>query len=294
MPPAPSLDEFFEAWQPDSSYYAQLRYALADYRSLDHDGGWETIPLGPTLKPGMSDPRVPALRERLSLTDGADPMASGAPDLYEPTLVEAVERFQARHGLDKDGVVGPGTLIAMNVPIQDRIGEIEMAMERWRWMPRDLGSQYLMVNIAGFDLRRVKDDQVEERMSVVVGKPYSRTPVFSDRIRYLEFNPYWTVPSGIAVKEQLGRLRSNPASLSAQGFQAIRGGKAYDLSSINWNNYGPGNFPYQMRQQPGPKNALGRVKFMFPNEHNVYLHDTPSRSAVFAQPNAPSAMAASA
>lgn len=275
---APDLDEVFAQWQPDSSYYVLLRNALAYYRTLEHDGGWGTVPLGPTLKPGMSDPRVTALRERLALTDGADPSASGPPDIYDPILVEAVERFQSRHGLDKDGVVGPGTLIAMNVPIEDRIGEIEMAMERWRWMPRDLGSQYLIVNIAGFELRRVKDDRVEERMSVVVGKPYSRTPVFSDRVRYLEFNPYWTVPAGIAVKEELGRLRSNPGSLSAQGFQAIRGGTAYDLRSIDWNNYGPGNFPFQLRQQPGPKNALGRVKFMFPNEHNVYLHDTPSRS----------------
>jgi len=276
---ADDLVEYFDAVQPPSSYYASLRGALAQYRELQVEGGWAPVPLGPTLKPGMTDPRVAALRERLATTDGADPAPAGNAEFYDEALVKAVERFQARHGLDVDGVVGPAALVAMNVPIEDRIQEIELAMERWRWMPRDLGEQYLMVNIAGFELRRVKDGRAEERMSVVVGKPYSRTPVFSDQVRYIELNPYWTVPSGIAVKEELGKLRSNPGGLASQGFQAVRGKDVYDLTSINWSNYGPGNFPFQLRQQPGPKNALGRVKFMFPNEHDVYLHDTPSRAA---------------
>ncbi|MCX5578400.1 L,D-transpeptidase family protein [Kaistia terrae] len=275
---ADDLVDFFDALQPPSDYYASLRGALAQYRELAMEGGWDLVPLGPTLKPGMTDPRVADIRERLSITDGADPEPQGGDETYDAELVKAVERFQARHGLDVDGVVGPAVLVAMNVPIEDRVQEIELAMERWRWMPRDLGQQYLMVNIAGFELRRVKDGRAEERMSVVVGKPYSRTPVFSDQVRYIEINPYWTVPSGLAVKEELGKLRSNPGGLASQGFEAVRGKDVYDLRSINWANYGPGNFPFQLRQQPGPKNALGRVKFMFPNEHSVYLHDTPSRS----------------
>ncbi|WP_018185200.1 L,D-transpeptidase family protein [Kaistia granuli] len=275
---ADSLDDFFESWQPSSSYYASLRGALAQYREFEAEGGWDLVPLGPPLKPGMTDPRVAYIRARLAVTDAADPEGPSGADTYDPDLVAAVERFQARHGLDVDGVVGPAVLVAMNVPVEDRVQEIVLAMERWRWMPRDLGQQYLMVNIAGFDLRRVKDGETEQRMSVVVGKPYSRTPVFSDMVRYIELNPYWTVPAGIAVKEELGKLRSNPGGLAAQGFEAVRGKDVFDLRSINWSNYGPGNFPFQLRQQPGPKNALGRVKFMFPNEHSVYLHDTPSRS----------------
>jgi murein L,D-transpeptidase YcbB/YkuD len=115
-------------------------------------------------------------------------------------------------------------------------------------------------------------------MAVVVGKPYHRTPVFSDRIRYLEFNPYWNVPPGIAIKEELPKLRSNPGAVSAQGFEAVRGDQVLSLTSVDWSQYGPGNFPFQLRQRPGTNNALGFVKFMFPNPHNVYLHDSPARS----------------
>jgi len=276
---ARNLDQFFEGWQPSAPEYASLRVVLADYRALAKAGGWPTVPMGDTLKPGMTDPRVPALRARLAVTDGASPQApAGAKNRYDDELVGIVKAFQARHGLDVDGLVGRGTIVALNVPVEERIQEIIVAMERWRWLPANLGSQYLMVNIAGFELTRVRDDKVEEKMAVVVGKPYARTPVFSDAVKYLEFNPYWNVPTSIAIKEELPKLRQNPAARAAAGFEAVRGGKVYALTSINWNQYGPGNFPFQIRQRPGPNNALGRVKYMFPNQFNVYLHDTPAKS----------------
>jgi len=276
---ARNLDQFFEGWQPSAPEYASLRVVLADYRALAKAGGWPTVPMGDTLKPGMTDPRVPALRARLAVTDGASPQApAGAKNRYDDELVGIVKAFQARHGLDVDGLVGRGTIVALNVPVEERIQEIIVAMERWRWLPANLGSQYLMVNIAGFELTRVRDDKVEEKMAVVVGKPYARTPVFSDTVKYLEFNPYWNVPTSIAIKEELPKLRQNPAARAAAGFEAVRGGKVYALTSINWNQYGPGNFPFQIRQRPGPNNALGRVKYMFPNQFNVYLHDTPAKS----------------
>ena len=274
-----SIDRFFDAWQPPGQRYAALRAVLAKYRALAAKGGWNTIPLGESIKPGMSDPRIPAIRARLSLTDVASgEVGTAEGQLYGNALVEVVKRFQARQGLEGDGVIGSTTIVAINVPVQERIKSIILAMERLRWMPENLGQQYLIVNIAGFELRRVNAGKVEERMAVVVGKPYHRTPVFSDRIRFLEFNPYWNVPPDIAVNEELPVLRRNPAGLSAQGFEVVRGNQVSDPSSVDWSSVGPGHFPYQLRQRPGPNNALGRVKFMFPNPHNVYLHDSPARN----------------
>jgi murein L,D-transpeptidase YcbB/YkuD len=274
---ADSLDRFFSVWQPANPRYAALRLALAKYRVLAAKGGWVDVPLGETLKPGMMDPRVSAIRTRLMLTDGAGPPAAN-PQIYDDALVDAVKRFQARQGLEVDGVIGASTIIAMNVPAQERIQSIVMTMERLRWMPADLGQQYLVVNIAGFDLRRINGGKVEEHMAVVVGKPYHRTPVFSGRIQYVEFNPYWNVPPSIAVKEELPQLRTNPARLAAQGFEVVHGSQVIDPTSIDWSKYGRGNFPFQLRQRPGSNNALGRVKLIFPNPHNVYLHDSPARS----------------
>ena len=274
-----SIDRFFDAWQPPGQRYAALRTVLAKYRALAAKGGWNTVPLGELIRPGMSDPRIPAIRARLSLIDGASGEVGAAEaQLYGNALVEVVKRFQVRQGLEGDGVIGSTTIVAMNVPVQERIKSIILAMERLRWMPENLGQQYLIVNIAGFELRRVNAGKVEERMAVVVGKPYHRTPVFSDRIRFLEFNPYWNVPPDIAVNEELPVLRRNPAGLSAQGFEVVRGNQVTDPSSVDWSSVGPGRFPYQLRQRPGPNNALGRVKFMFPNSHNVYLHDSPAHN----------------
>ncbi len=166
----------------------------------------------------------------------------------------------------------------MNVPVGDRIDSLIATMERVRWIPEDLGKKFIIVNIAAFELRRFDNGIEKERMRVVVGKPYHRTPVFSDRIRYVEFNPYWSVPPSIAVKEELPKLRSNPGAIEAQGFEAVQGDRVFSLVSIDWNQYGPGHFPFTLRQRPGANNALGRVKLIFPNPHNVYLHDSPAHS----------------
>ena len=283
---ARSIDAFFDAWQPPQPDYAALKRALSDYMAIAAAGGWAPVPLGDSLKPGMTDARVPALRARLFKTDGAPQHGSGQADLYDQGLVNAVKWFQERHGLGDDGIVGRNTVAALNVPVEERIAEITVAMERWRWMPESLGRDHLIVNIAGFDLKHVDDGKVVDRMAVVVGKPYSRTPEFSDHVRYLEFNPYWNVPPDIAIREELPKLKTDPAALAASGFEAVRGDQVYQLTDIDWSQYGPGNFPFLLRQRPGPANALGRVKFMFPNQFNVYLHDTPSHGVFAAQTRA--------
>jgi murein L,D-transpeptidase YcbB/YkuD len=273
---AETLGAFLAAWQPQSPDYAALRAALAKYRAIGKAGGWPTVPLGPSLKPGADDPRVPALRARLAVTDG--PLGPDSGTHYDDALEAVVQAFQARHGVDPDGVVGNGTIAALNVPVADRIAEIVVAMERWRWMPDNLGRDHVIVNIAGYDLQLVKDGRLADRMAVVVGRPYSRTPVFSNAIKYVELNPYWNLPTDIAIKEELPILQRNPAGLGAAGFEAVQGGRAIPVTAIDWSRYSAANFPFQLRQGPGPKNALGRAKFVFPNKFDVYLHDTPART----------------
>jgi L,D-transpeptidase YcbB len=281
---ADDLSAFFDDWQPQAQAYAELKRTLAEHRALDAVGGWPTVPLGDALKPGMSDPRVPALRARLAVTEGvAAIVPRGEEEVYDIELVAAVQAFQARHGLEVDGIVGNRTVVALNVPVEDRIEALVVAMERWRWMPPQLGADHLLVNIAGFDLSFVRDGRLADRMAVVVGKPYHKTPVFSDRVRTVELNPYWNVPSSIAVKEELPKLRSNPAGRAALGYEAVQGDRVVPVTAVDWGRYGPGNFPFRLRQRPGSANALGRVKFLFPNRFNVYLHDTPARG-LFSQP----------
>lgn len=281
---ADDLAVFFDRWQPQGQGYAGLKQALAEYRTLDATGGWPPVPLGDALKPGMSDPRIPALRARLAVTEGvAANSPVGGEEVYDDELVAAVQAFQVRHGLEVDGIVGNRTVISLNVPIEERIDAIVIAMERWRWMPPELGSDHLLVNIAGFDLRFVRDGAIADRMAVVVGKPYHKTPVFSDKVQTIEFNPYWNVPSSITLKEELPKLRSNPRARAALGYEVVQGDRVLPVTAVDWRRYGPGNFPFRLRQRPGPKNALGRVKLLFPNKFNVYLHDTPARS-LFARP----------
>jgi len=295
-----NAEAFFAAWQPQIPTYLALRKALIEYQALERTGGWPSVPVGELLKPGMTSPVIPALRARLAVTDGAPaapPLspATPAPTIvadnsrssiapadpstrYTSDLVAAVKRFQARHGLDPDGIVGKKTYLQLNIPIADRVRQIVLSMERLRWMPEDLGDHYIKVNIAGFELRRVEGRRVREVMRVVVGKPYHQTPVFSKTMEYVEINPYWNVPRSIAINEELAKLKADPGARAAKGFEAVVNDKPVPLTSIDWSGFSKNNFPIRIRQRPGPSNALGRVKFMFPNRFNVYMHDTPART----------------
>ena len=268
------------ALRPPQPEYDNLRRALAHHRRLADRGGTPPLPNGPALKEGDRSARVPVLRRQLQATGDLAAPSPADPLLFDEPLQHAVGRFQERHGLTADGVVGPATRAALNVPAVSRIRKIEVNLERMRWLPRDLGTPHVMVNIADFWLRVVEDERSVLQMRVVVGTPYRQTPIFSDRISYLVFNPYWHVPHSIAVKDKLPDFKRNPALVSRLGFEVFQGWgtAAIDPSTIDWDGLSAPNFPYRLRQKPGPYNALGEVKFMFPNRHNVYLHDTPSRS----------------
>lgn len=262
---------------PNTPNYARLKTALADYRAKEAAGGFTPVPEGETLKPGMTDARLDTLRQRLAEQDLFSPGShSGA--VYDGALVEAVKLFQERHGLEVDGIIGKATLAEINVPISTRIGQMELNMERRRWMPDDLGPRYVFVNLADQNLKVVEDDKTVHTTRVVVGKPFHATPVFSDEMTYAEVNPYWTVPYSIATTEYLPMLQRDPGALQGKNIRVFSGNREIDPWSVAWSSYSRASFPFTLRQDPGEGNALGRIKFMFPNKFNIYIHDTPSKS----------------
>lgn len=266
---------------PQLSFYRWLKRALAEYRSILDAGGWPLVPDGPTLKPDFNGPRVAALRARLEVTGDAGPLETPDPFRFDDDLAAAVVRFQSRHGLDPDGKVGPLTLDELNVPVEARIDQIRASLERVRWVFRDIRSNFILVDIAGYHLYLVKQSEPLWSTRIQVGKPYHETPVFKAEMRYLVFNPTWTVPPGILKNEVMPAVRKDPSYLLDNSMSVIASdGRIIDPASIDWSATVGGGFPYMVRQEPGPKNALGRVKFMFPNQYMVYLHDTPSK-AVF-------------
>ena len=262
---------------PSTVRYARMRKHLASLRQIAAAGGWESLPKSAVLKPGMESEIVPALARRLvQAKDLASADSTG--NTYNDTLVEAVKRFQRRLGLEDDGIVGPGTFGVLNITAEQRIREVELNMERRRWMQNDYGPYYVFVNLADQVLKLVKNEKTIHTALVQVGKPFHRTPVFTDTMEYMELNPYWNVPYSIATKEYLPKLRRNPGVLARQNIEVLAGGKAVSAYAINWSQYSRGRFPFRLRQKPGKRNALGRIKFMFPNKYNIYIHDTPSKS----------------
>ena len=262
--------------RPERPVYKRLRKALSEYRRIQANGGWPVVPEGKAIKPGDTDPRIRLLSERLSTT--GDYPSGGLPvnSVYDGSLVDAVKRFQVRHGLEADGIVGSGTLAELNVSIGRRIGQIRVNLERLRWYLHQLQGEYLLTDIAAFEVYWIQDGKIVWQKPIQVGKDYTETPVFKDEVEYIDFNPTWTVPPGIIRRSILPGLKKDPGYLGKRGFLLLTmDGKPVDPKSVDWNNIK--GFPYLVRQPPGPDNALGRVKFMFPNPHFVFLHDTNHR-----------------
>jgi murein L,D-transpeptidase YcbB/YkuD len=264
---------------PQTDGYRNLKAALARYREIKRLGGWTAFSNGKILRPGMRGPRVAELRQILAERgEDVDPESNH----YDLTLISAVKDFQRRHGLTPDGAFGPNSRRALNQTVEQRIEQIVINMERLRWMPDDLGERYAFVNLADFQLEIVFDDEVVYETRVVVGTDADRTPVFSDRMTYLVLNPYWNIPPSIAKEEMLPQLQADPYSLARKGIRVFASWAStapeLDPGEIDWFAVNPRRFPYKLRQDAGGRNALGRVKFMFPNKFNIYLHDTPSKS----------------
>jgi L,D-transpeptidase YcbB len=263
-------------YEPQHRDYAALKAELARLRATSEGPVAAPIPTGPALKPGGSDARVPLLRRRLAVS------GPSTDEVYDKALVAAVKEFQASQGLTGDGILGPRTLAALNgVSREADIEAISANLERWRWMPRDLGGFHVLVNVPEFTLRVVENGGVTHQTRAVVGAPEHPTPTFSHVMDHLVVNPFWHVPTSIVTNEMLPEIRRNPAGYFAKrGYQVLarNGGKmrVVDPSKIEWGMINPRTF--RIRQAPGDANALGRIKFMFPNQHAVYLHDTPSKA----------------
>ncbi|MFZ7111576.1 MAG: L,D-transpeptidase family protein [Desulfatiglandales bacterium] len=276
------IETALQVLSPQHDVYMGLKEALLQYRGIKEMGGWSEISPGPKMETGDQGLRVSALRSRLIVSGDREKSLDEDNAVFDEELERAVRKFQERHGLTVDGVVGPATLRAINVPADERIHQIISNMERWRWLPQTLGPRYVLVNIANFELTIVENGLKVMTMPVVVGRDYRHTPVFTGEMTYIELNPYWHIPRKIAREDILPKVKKDPAYLAGQGIRVFESwdDDAEEIApeAIDWSRVDPHNLTFKFRQDPGPTNGLGRVKFMFPNKYEVYLHDTPEKA----------------
>ncbi len=276
---ADSVAAEIRSHRPGHPFYGRGLAALAAHEAMQRAGGWERVAPGPALQRGDAGARVGALRRRLAATGDLAPALAAEEQGFDGALERALAAFQARHYLDADGVAGETTIAALNVPVEARVDQLRVNLERARWVLRDLPDEFVLVDIAGFELTLVRGGKEVWHTRVQVGRPYRKTPVFRDEIRYLDFNPTWTIPPGILRRDTLPAVQRDPSYLAERNIRVIDAdGAELDPHAVDWTRYTGRTLPYRLVQDPGPNNALGRVKFMFPNPHLVFLHDTPSRS----------------
>jgi murein L,D-transpeptidase YcbB/YkuD len=270
---AADIGAFVADLAPKAPAYRRLRAALKRYRAIAAAGGWPRVPVIKGLAVGRPAPGVTALRRRLAATGDLKSSAAGTA-VFDRALAAALRRFQGRHGLARTGRVGAFTHAALNVSIAARIATIELNLERLRWIP-DWHADRVVVNAAAFRLRAIRGGKVKLTSAVIVGACHQPTPQFVTWMTGVQFNPYWYVPASIAAREILPRLRRDPGYLRRHGMTVLTGnGRPVDPRTVNWKALK--HMPYRLRQRPGPGNALGRIRFLMPNPHNVYLHDTSS------------------
>jgi murein L,D-transpeptidase YcbB/YkuD len=279
------FEEELSELDPLDPDYEKLTDALATYKAIAETGGWATVPDGPVLIVGQTSPRIIPLRKRLLASGDLHGRGNAKPDttsqVFSADLLTAVRRFQTRHGLRADGRVGAPELAALNIPVEDRIARLEINMERWRWSPADTTGRHVIVNLPEFMVHLYQGDTLVQAIPAVIGQDTTRTPVFDDQITYIVFGPTWRVPQSILRNELLPSLKKDKNYLSKHFMRVFDGTRstATELraDSIPWRKLDPESLKIWVRQDPGPENPLGKVKFMLPNPWDIYLHDSPVR-----------------
>jgi murein L,D-transpeptidase YcbB/YkuD len=257
--------------------YERLERALTEYQRIADSGGWPSVPDGPTIRPESRDSRINVLAHRLAVTSDFENDGNSINE-YDDDLQAAVLRFQSRHGLEADALVGPATLRALNVPVDARIEQIRINLERTRQLFATAAEDLLLINVAAFEAQLFQDGEPIWRTKIIVGETEAETPLFESRIGHVVLNPTWTVPRSIASEELLPKIQSEPEFLARGGYELFSDdGSPVDPADVDWGALNRNNFPYTLVQRPGPANELGRVKFPLPNDYGVCLHDTPAR-----------------
>jgi murein L,D-transpeptidase YcbB/YkuD len=271
---------FLDGMIPSEPTYRKLREALRRYRTILQAGGWQQVPPGPRLEPGATGPRVGLVRQRLVATDDLSPAAAAGSNFYDGALEAAVRRFEARHGLDADGMVGDRTLDALNVSTETRVALIEQSLRDLRDPDFRIGDRGVIVNIPAAEARVIEGGRQVLKSRVIVGRPDWPTPTLQSQITAVVLNPAWTVPRKIVLQEILPKIRGQGVGyLQQRKFRVFDSeSRELDVAAIDWAEIDGDRLPYILRQDPGPTNPLGRVKFLFANTYSVYLHDTPNRS----------------
>ena len=269
------LSDIIEELHPETEQYERMRKALHAYRAIEDKFKISLSGKTGAIKPGAQHPAVPEIRRRLSLTD-VKPYTPKDSLLYDEKLVEAVKQFQMRHGLEQDGIISTATISYLNEPFSSKADLIELNLERLRWLPRELPNDYISINIPEYLLRVYKNGKEKIEMRVVLGSEFNATPVFTDTLEYIVFSPTWNVPASILQEEFIPRLKENTEAFARDRFILYKNGEEVNPADVDWDDKDFNPEEYRMVENPGDMNSLGRVKFMMPNDFNIYLHDTPS------------------
>ncbi len=268
-----------EALRPGAVEYQHLREAMREHLAIRDHGGWPVLPAGAAIQAGQRDPQVAILRERLRQSGDFASEVGADPWFFDAALDRALRHFQLRHGLLTNGVLDEPTRAAANVSVEERISQLAVTLERWRWLPRDPGPEYVWINIVTGTLEVITPGGAILDMRVIVGHPDRPTPAMSGELRQVTFNPTWSVPHVIALEDLLPRQQEEPDFLDSRGFRVfdVRSGQEIAPGAVPWERLGPHKFPYRLRQDAGPGNSLGRVKIAWDNPFDIYLHDTPAK-----------------